>query len=65
LAKHALDRAAGTAVDTADLLAVGDFASGVPTTAVRLMTYGLIVVGLWLGFESKEGRVMSGANAAA
>src|SRR5215469_7700225 len=27
-------------------------ASGVPTTAVRLMTYGLIGVGLWLGLES-------------
>src|SRR5215813_4682367 len=26
-------------------------ASGVPTTAVRLMTYGLIGVGLWLGLE--------------
>src|SRR5580692_4752730 len=26
--------------------------SGVPTTAVRLMTYGLIAVGLWLGLES-------------
>jgi hypothetical protein len=29
-------------------------ASGVPTTAVRLMTYGLIGVGLWLGLESTE-----------
>jgi hypothetical protein len=29
-------------------------ASGVPTTAVRLMTYGLIVVGLWLGLESTD-----------
>ena len=27
-------------------------ASGVPTTAVRLMVYGLIAVGLWLGLES-------------
>jgi hypothetical protein len=26
-------------------------ASGVPTTAARLMTYGLIAVGLWLGLE--------------
>jgi len=29
-------------------------ASGVPTTAVRLMTYGLIAVGLWLGLDSTE-----------
>src|SRR5262249_6904598 len=29
-------------------------ASGVPTTAVRLMTYGLIGVGLWLGLESTD-----------
>jgi hypothetical protein len=29
-------------------------ASGVPTTAVRLMTYGLIAVGLWLGLESTD-----------
>jgi len=29
-------------------------ASGVPTTAVRLMTYGLIGVGLWLGLESPD-----------
>ena len=29
-------------------------ASGVPTTAVRLMTYGLIAVGLWLGFENAD-----------
>jgi hypothetical protein len=28
--------------------------SGVPTTAVRLMTYGLIAVGLWLGLESTD-----------
>src|SRR5215510_5625596 len=26
-------------------------ASGVPTTAVRLMTYALIGIGLWLGLE--------------
>src|SRR5215472_15095995 len=32
----------------------GISASGVPTTAVRLMTYGLIGVGLWLGLESTE-----------
>ena len=29
-------------------------ASGVPITAVRLMTYGLIGVGLWLGLESTD-----------
>jgi hypothetical protein len=29
-------------------------ASGVPTTAVRLMTYGLIAIGLWLGLESTD-----------
>src|SRR5712671_2916961 len=29
-------------------------ASGVPTTAIRLMTYGLIAVGLWLGLESTD-----------
>jgi hypothetical protein len=29
-------------------------ASGVMTTAVRLMTYGLIGVGLWLGLESTD-----------
>jgi hypothetical protein len=29
-------------------------ASGVPATAVRLMTYGLIAVGLWLGLESAD-----------
>jgi hypothetical protein len=29
-------------------------ASGVPTTAARLMTYGLIGVGLWLGLESTD-----------
>jgi hypothetical protein len=29
-------------------------ASGVPTTAVRLMTYGLIALGLWLGLESTD-----------
>jgi hypothetical protein len=29
-------------------------ASGVPTTAVRLMTYGLIAVGLWLALESTD-----------
>lgn len=29
-------------------------ASSVPTTAVRLMTYGLIGVGLWLGLESTD-----------
>ena len=29
-------------------------ASGVPTTAVRLMTYGLIAFGLWLGLESTD-----------
>jgi hypothetical protein len=29
-------------------------ASGVPTTTVRLMTYGLIAVGLWLGLESTD-----------
>ena len=29
-------------------------ASGVPTTAVRLMTYGIIAVGLWLGLESTD-----------
>jgi hypothetical protein len=29
-------------------------ASGVPTTAVRLMAYGLIGVGLWLGLERTE-----------
>ena len=29
-------------------------ASGVPTTAVRLMTYALIGVGLWLGLESTD-----------
>jgi hypothetical protein len=28
--------------------------SGVPTTAARLMTYGLIAVGLWLGLESSD-----------
>ena len=28
--------------------------SGVPTTAVRLMTYGLIALGLWLGFEGTD-----------
>ena len=28
--------------------------SGVPTTAVRLMTYGLIGVGLWLGLERTD-----------
>ena len=28
--------------------------SGVPTTAVRLMTFGLIAVGLWLGLESTD-----------
>src|SRR5262249_2323357 len=27
---------------------------GVPTTAVRLMTYGLIAVGLWLGLERTD-----------
>ena len=26
--------------------------SGVPATAARLMTYGLIALGLWLGLES-------------
>lgn len=29
-------------------------ASGVPTSAARLMTYGLIGVGLWLGLESTD-----------
>jgi hypothetical protein len=29
-------------------------ASGVPTMAVRLMTYGLVAVGLWLGLESTD-----------
>jgi hypothetical protein len=29
-------------------------ASGVPTTAARLMTYGLIGVGLWLGLERTD-----------
>src|SRR6516164_8887855 len=29
-------------------------ASGVPTTAVRLMTHGLIGVGLWLGLENTD-----------
>lgn len=29
-------------------------ASGIPTTAARLMTYGLIGVGLWLGLESAD-----------
>src|SRR5689334_21266556 len=29
-------------------------ASGIPPTAVRLMTYGLIAVGLWLGLESTD-----------
>ena len=29
-------------------------ASGVPTVAARLMTYGLIGVGLWLGLESTD-----------
>src|SRR6516165_9477863 len=29
-------------------------ASGVPATAVRLITYGLIGVGLWLGLESPD-----------
>lgn len=29
-------------------------AGGVPTTAVRLMTYALIAVGLWLGLESAD-----------
>ena len=29
-------------------------ASGVPTTAARLLTYGLIGVGLWLGLESTD-----------
>jgi hypothetical protein len=29
-------------------------ASGVPTTAIRLMTYGLIAVGLWLGLENTD-----------
>jgi hypothetical protein len=29
-------------------------ASGVPTAAVRLMTYGLIGVGLWLGLEGAD-----------
>lgn len=29
-------------------------ASGVPSTAVRLMTYGVIAVGLWLGLESAD-----------
>ena len=29
-------------------------ASGVPTAAVRLMTYGLIGVGLWLGLETTD-----------
>jgi hypothetical protein len=29
-------------------------ASGVPTTAARLMTYGLIGVGLWLGLEGTD-----------
>lgn len=29
-------------------------ASGVPSTAVRLMTYGLIGVGLWLGLERTD-----------
>jgi hypothetical protein len=29
-------------------------ANGVPTTTVRLMTYGLIGVGLWLGLESTD-----------
>ena len=28
--------------------------SGIPTTAARLMTYGLIAVGLWLGLESTD-----------
>jgi hypothetical protein len=28
--------------------------SGVPTTAVRLMTHGVIAVGLWLGLESTD-----------
>jgi hypothetical protein len=28
--------------------------SGVPTTAARLMTYGLVGVGLWLGLESTD-----------
>jgi hypothetical protein len=29
-------------------------ASGVPTAAARLMTYGLIAVGLWLGLDSTD-----------
>ena len=29
-------------------------ASGVPTTAVRLMTHVVIAVGLWLGLESTD-----------
>ena len=29
-------------------------ASGVPSTAVRLMTFGVIAVGLWLGLESAD-----------
>src|SRR6516162_10703735 len=29
-------------------------ASGVPATAVRLITYGLIGVGLWLGLENTD-----------
>ncbi len=29
-------------------------ASGVPTTAVRLITYGLIAIGLWLALESTD-----------
>jgi hypothetical protein len=29
-------------------------ASGVPTTAARLMTHGLIAVGLWLGLENTD-----------
>jgi hypothetical protein len=29
-------------------------ASGVPTVAARLITYGLIGVGLWLGLESTD-----------
>jgi len=29
-------------------------ASGVPTTAARLMTYGLIALGLWLGLERTD-----------
>ena len=54
LAQPALDRPDHGAVDAVDLLAADDSGSGVPTTAARLMTYGLIAVGLWLGLESTD-----------